>query len=147
MGGHEKGGLVTAMQVPEQNASPEDRVLEPPRTQWLYLWYPRSKPIADPRPQPASDPGGPVTSLKGCGGHTGSFALGKVRAEYLPRHWCSFCVYQESVEKVASDSHLQPRQPSLSLQAEDEGGWVDAGGRRPPAAPTGAAIWVARPGV
>ena len=74
------------------------------------------------RPQPASDPGVPVTSLKGCGGLTGSFALGKVWAEYLPRHWCSFCVYQESVEKVASDSHLQPRQPSLSLQAEDEGG-------------------------
>lgn len=65
MGGHEKGGLVTAMQVPEQNASPEDRVLEPPWTQWLYLWYPRSKPIADLQAPASIGPGGSCDITEG----------------------------------------------------------------------------------
>lgn len=51
------GGAVTAVQVPRQNASPEDRALEPSRPQWLCLWYPSFRPLAGLRVPASIRPG------------------------------------------------------------------------------------------
>lgn len=79
VGGHERGGRVAAPQVPGQNASLEDRVLEPSQPQWLYLWYPRPNQLQPSMPWPTSYLWGHVTSLKGCSGLAGSLFSGTLR--------------------------------------------------------------------
>lgn len=51
------GGAVTTVQVPRQNASPEDRALEPSQPQWLCLWYPSFRPLAGLRVPASIRPG------------------------------------------------------------------------------------------